>query len=119
MRALRQGADTHCATCPAPIRVRLMGKHVDTRPHCHTVLLDHEPQLRSRARTADQEALGLLAAGSPHELELLFGLDTFGGRNDPKLPPEICDGTNNRGAIAATRHFPHERLVDLDLVEGK
>src|SRR5579871_2454906 len=78
-----------------------------------------ESQLGNRARTADQKALGLLAPGCPHELQLLFGLDAFGCRHHVELAPEICDGANDRGAITAIRHFPDERLVDLDLVEGK
>ena len=64
--------------------------------------------------------LSLMAAVRAHLPHLLFGLDAFRDHGFVEAGAEAGDGAND--GFQAVIFFPktlNERLVDLDLVEGK
>jgi len=73
--------------------------------------------LGGRAGRAQQIALHLGAAGAAHQLELVLGLDPFGGRLDAEAGAQAGYRLDDRDVLAAVAGAGDERAVDLDPVE--
>src|SRR5205814_1889620 len=69
------------------------------------------------ARAAEQKTLALVAAFGAQATQLGLGLDTLSGDGYAEPLAEADDGTDDRLRIAVGVDLPHERTVDLDLVE--
>src|SRR5260370_22439156 len=78
---------------------------------------DEAERLGGRARRACQIALHFGAAGAPHDVELLFGLDAFRGRLDAETRAKAGDRPNDDRAVTVAVDVLDEGAVDLDLVE--
>ena len=76
-------------------------------------------KLMGRDGAAEQIALHQVHAGLPHVVELLLGLDAFGCRHDAQPLGQRERRCDDGLVVAAREHALRERLVDLDLVEGK
>src|SRR5689334_72899 len=70
-------------------------------------------------RAAEQETLALVAAFGAQAAHLRLGLHALRRDGDAEALAEACDRTNDRLGITLGIEAAHERLVDLDLVEGK
>src|SRR5690606_38379294 len=65
------------------------------------------------------EALHLVASRDRHALELLEAFDALGHGPDAERLRQFRYGTDDRPRVVPVRHLADDRLVDLDLVEGK
>src|SRR5689334_7875584 len=70
-------------------------------------------------RTREVIALPFVAAERGHDLHLLFGLDAFGDNCLLERGAKPSDRADDRFRVALAGEVACERLVDLDLVEGK
>jgi hypothetical protein len=54
----------------------------------------------------------------PKYVELLLGLDAFGGRRHAETAGQAGDGANDCDTVAHRIEPADERAIDLDLIEG-
>src|SRR6185312_11097015 len=71
------------------------------------------------ARTAEQKALAFMATFGAQAAHLRLGLHAFRGDGNAEALAEARDRADDRLGVAIGIETAHERLVDLDLVEGK
>ena len=88
-------------------------------PRCAAGSSAASPGFRSPAWPAEQIALRLHAALGAQDLELLLGLDAFGGGDHAEARAEAHHGADDGDAIVLLAQFADEGAVDLDLVEGE
>ena len=70
-------------------------------------------------RPAEQIALDGVAAEVAHPLEILGGLDAFGGDVHPEALGELDDRLDDRDVLRPRAGFADEAAVDLQLVEDR
>src|SRR6202171_78194 len=70
-------------------------------------------------RSAEQKSLSLMTALRAQAAQLSLGLDAFGGDRHAEAYAEADDRTHDSLRVAISAEVPHERLIDLDLVERK
>src|SRR4051794_39797983 len=87
--------------------------------HLLVHLVEQVKDVARGQRLAEEIALHLGAAFLSQVAELLVGLDALGGRCHAEVLAEPGDGPDDRDGVVLVRHVAHERLIDLDLVEGE
>src|ERR1700680_4115499 len=84
-----------------------------------TEVAEQRTELRGGLWFAVQISLDFSATLVAKLEKLLLGLDAFGCRGDPERAAEPDDGTDDGNRVRLVIEVANERLVDLDLVEGK
>ena len=72
---------------------------------------------RFACRPGQRITLPAANAEIPHQSQIVLVFDAFGDRRQPQAPGQLDNRMDDFGAATVRLHGPHERAVDLDLVE--